>query len=131
MGTSRSTRAIFWPCSSGTIPLWSFSSVAAFFGVPGAEMQSHARIAQEFFHEIWRRDIFSRIWRPDDWIKRGKATGHLLERLVSNRSVDWEMVLAYFYQTGNAELRSYVERWIVGHMFSISSFRAALEKFSQ
>lgn len=107
--------------------LWTFSSVAAFFGVPGAEMQSHTRVAQEFFSEIWCRAL----WRPEDRIKRGKATGILLERLVNNRSVEWEVVLAYFYRTGNAELRSYVELWIVGHMFSISSFKAVLERASQ
>ncbi len=112
-------------------PLWSFRSVAASLGGPGAEMRSHLRVADEFFGLLWERGHFPRIWRVDADRKRGKATGMVLERLVANRSLHWEYVLAFLYSGGDADLRRYVEGWIVGHFFSMDAFRAELERFTR
>lgn len=100
-------------CNDPSLPS-GFTKLAARIGGKKADLASHAQVALGSNIRIWRDDSLP-------WTLRQAALGHLLERLIAERSADdAARVMATFVQGDpwrgtDSSISTYVADWLHGH----------------
>lgn len=104
--------------ADGSADLSEFRALVAFIGTQNAEMRSHLTVVEIFLDHAWKRmSTFD--------LKLLKATGILLERLISHRPESWALVLAFIKHHAVMDLRKYVDDWVRGHFLPQDDLAAA------
>lgn len=95
-----------------------FHALAHFIGNKNAEMKSHLKVMMAFLNQIWK-------YENSFDLKRMKATGVLLERLIRHTGVTWALTVALVKNSVGGPLQQYIDNWIRGHFLSVNDFAAA------
>ncbi len=101
-----------------------FAVILRFIANPRAEITSHINVIAETLRHLWSTS--SQV----SHLKVMRATGMLLEKLVSYRNIDWALALSVVKTGQSSQLQMYVNRWAKGHFLSLAKLAKADRRFA-
>ena len=85
-----------------------FEAIVSFIGTQDADVRSHIGVSTQFLNILWQE-----LGKFD--LRCMQATSALLRNLIRYRAEDWALVLLFLKMNSAADVRRYVNGWIVGH----------------
>jgi len=85
-----------------------FEAIVSFIGTQDADVRSHIGVSTQFLNMLWQE-----LGKFD--LRCMQATSALLRNLIRYRAEDWAFVLLFLRMNSDADVRRYVDGWIVGH----------------
>jgi hypothetical protein len=93
-----------------------FERLASRLGGKKADMQSHFSVAVGAAIRVWTNDALSATLQQ-------AILGHLLERLITDRSIEQIRVIVSSFVERRPEFAGYISGWLRGHFIDISQDR--------
>ena len=82
--------------------------MVTFIGTQDADVRSHIGVSTQFLNRLWQE-----LGKFD--LRCMQATSALLGNLIRHRAEDWALVLLFLKANSAADVRRYIDDWIVGH----------------
>lgn len=98
-----------------------FNAVINFIGTQNADLRSHIEVSKAFLNRLWHE-----FGQFDLHCMR--TTSALLGRLISFRSVQWGLVVAFLRRGSSPAVQSYLDGWVRGHFLPAAEVALAMRR---